>query len=560
MLDTLRRLNCLFTRRHRIALAILLVLMLIGAVLEVVGLGLLPAFVVAAAAPDRLLAHDLVGPVVRSLNMTTPKSLLMGGSLVLLVVFLAKSSYKCFLFYVMARFVWNRQVQLGHSLFVAYMGVPYEFLLQHNTAELKRNVFGETTMVATHVLRSVLAITMHGIVAVVIAAALFAVQPAAAAVGIAFLGLAGGTFLWVTRGKVTRSGLVRQSTRRAVIQAVEEAFALFKDARVLGRQSFFADRFLENAESFARAMRQKYIIGRFSEPILELIAVSGILGMAVILLLMGRDMVSVASILALFAAGLLRLRASVNSIAVSYNELRHYAPAVDVVYEHLRDLDACPIGKKSKQKGEESLAMPFSDRINLERVSYCYPSAVSEAIRDITITIPKGASVGLVGRTGSGKSTLVDVLLGLLTPQAGRLMVDGTDVCTNPAAWRRNLGYVPQAIRLIDDSIRNNIAFGLSPDEIDDREVDRAVRTAQLKEMVDALPEGLDTVVGEQGVRISGGERQRIAIARALYRNPDVLVLDEATSDLDNNTERALMKAIEESSEGQRTLIMIAHR
>ena len=560
MLDILRKLNCMFSRRHRMALLVLLVLMLVGALLEALGLSLLPAFVLASVKPGRFLDHARIGPALEHLNVTTPRQLLMGGSLILFAVFTLKSAYQCVLYYALARFIWNRQVQLGHTLFSAYMGVPYEFILQHNTAELKRNVFGETTIVATQAVKSVLDIAMHGILALIVAAVLFVAQPMAALAGITVLVLAAGAFLSVTRFRVEGAGRARQKAVRAVIQAVEEGLGSFKDARVLGTDSFFSERYHTHAQALARAMKFKHVIGRISQPVLELIAVSAILGVAMILLFLGRDVASIAPVLALFAAALLRLRFSANHLAIAYNDLRHSIPAVSAVHEHLTQLGALPIGSAPRKKRGDGPVLPFADRIAIESVTYAYPNTVAEAVRDINITIPKGASVALVGRTGSGKSTLVDVLLGLLTPQSGHLKVDGVDIASDPAAWRRNLGYVPQVIRLIDDSIRSNVALGVPRDEIDEERLDRAVRTAQLKEMVDALPGGLDTVVGEQGVRISGGERQRIAIARALYRNPDVLVLDEATSDLDNTTERNLMRAIAESAEGDRTLIMIAHR
>ena len=560
MLDILRKLNCMFSWRHRMALLVLLVLMLVGALLEALGLSLLPAFVLASVKPGRFLDHARIGPALEHLNVTTPRQLLMGGSLILFAVFTLKSAYQCVLYYALARFIWNRQVQLGYTLFSAYMGVPYEFILQHNTAELKRNVFGETTIVATQAVKSVLDIAMHGILALIVAAVLFVAQPMAALAGITVLVLAAGAFLSVTRFRVEGAGRARQKAVRAVIQAVEEGLGSFKDARVLGTDSFFSERYHTHAQALARAMKFKHVIGRISQPVLELIAVSAILGVAMILLFLGRDVASIAPVLALFAAALLRLRFSANHLAIAYNDLRHSIPAVSAVHEHLTQLGALPIGSAPRKKRGDGPVLPFADRIAIESVTYAYPNTVAEAVRDINITIPKGASVALVGRTGSGKSTLVDVLLGLLTPQSGHLKVDGVDIASDPAAWRRNLGYVPQVIRLIDDSIRSNVALGVPRDEIDEERLDRAVRTAQLKEMVDALPRGLDTVVGEQGVRISGGERQRIAIARALYRNPDVLVLDEATSDLDNTTERNLMRAIAESAEGDRTLIMIAHR
>ena len=561
MIDTMRKLNALLTRRHRIALLILLALMLVGALFEVVGLSLLPAFVAALIDPDRFLGHPVLGSILKRLGMDTPRELLAGGSIILLIVFAIKSLYQCFLYYILTRFIWNRQAQLGHSLFSAYMGVPYEFLQQNNTAELKRNVIAETTVVATHALRSVLSIVMHGVLVVVVAVVLFVAQPAAAAVGIAILGVAGGVFLQKTRFDAEMAGRRRQTAYRSVIQAVEEGFGSFKDARVLGRESFFTERFLVHAKNLARALRVKHVIRQVSQPVLELIAVIGILGVGLLLLLMGQDVASIAPILALFAAALLRLRVSVNHLARAYNDLRHAAPAVNVVYEHLRDLGGCPIGKAAKRRGGGGgRVLPFSDRIAIESITYTYPDTVAEALRDVSLSIPKGASVALVGRTGSGKSTLVDVLLGLLQPQFGCINVDGVDIRSDLGAWRRNLGYVPQAIRLIDDTVRNNVALGVPSDEIDEQRLEQAVCTAQLKEVLDAFPKGLNTVVGEQGIRLSGGERQRIAIARALYRNPDVLVFDEATSDLDNTTERALMKAVAESAEGDRTLIMIAHR
>lgn len=559
MWDILKKLNRMFTRKHRIALLVLFGLMVVGALLEAVGLGLLPAFVLASVEPQRFMDHELAGPIIERLNLTTPRRLLMGGSAVLLFVFTIKSLYQCFLFYALARFIWNRQVQLGHSLFSAYMGVPYEFLLRHNSAELKRNVFSETVMVTGHVIRALLGIAMHAILALVVTSVLFVAQPMAAVTGITILGTAGGVFLWLTRFRVARSGQRRQAASRALIQTGEEAFNLFRDARVLGKESFFCDRYLVIARKHAMAMRTKYVVGRISQPMLELIAVGAILGVAVLLLFRGHDVASIAPMLALFAAALLRLRFSANHLAVSYNELRHNAPAVEVVYEHLAELGACPVGT-IRQRDAATSVLRLTDRITVENVTYAYPSTDSDVLQNIDLVIPKGKAVAFVGRTGSGKSTLVDVLLGLLTPQSGCLKVDGTDIRSDPGAWRRNLGYVPQTIRLMDDTIRNNMALGVPADAIDEQRLEQAVCTAQLKEMLDALPAGLDTVVGEQGVRLSGGERQRIAIARALYRNPDVLVLDEATSDLDNTTEKALMEAITETSGGEKTLITIAHR
>jgi ATP-binding cassette, subfamily B, bacterial PglK len=363
----------------------------------------------------------------------------------------------------------------------------------------------------------------------------------------------------VNKKKDKAYGEDEQRQRTRMNKIVLESISGIKEIKVLGRESSFVDQYRFSAMRTAVAQRYRYILLELPRPLMEIIAVFTMLFISLILLVMGRTAGTFVPVLALFGTATVRLLPALRIIVSAYTDIRYNMHAIDPVYDDLNLLEQTA----DKQPKTEDAAVPdpypFTSRIMFEDVTYQYPRGHHDAIRHIHLTIPKGAMIGLVGPSGAGKTTLVDILLGLLEPQKGRVTVDNQNIFEDINRWRMNLGYIPQFIHLSDDTICKNVAFGVPDDQIDELRLKQAVRSAQLEAFVGELPEGLDTVVGEKGVRLSGGQRQRIGIARALYSNPQVLIMDEATSALDNITEQFVIDALE-NLRSDRTIVIIAHR
>ncbi|MEL7834399.1 ABC transporter ATP-binding protein [Fodinibius sp. Rm-B-1B1-1] len=531
--------------------------MLVAAALEVAGIGMIPAFVAIVADPGRVLNAEWLQPLIGFLDITNAQDLLIWGSALLLGIFIIKGGYIIIFNYFEARFIFNRRYQISFELMRSYMQAPYVFHLKRNTAELLRNISQEINVLINSVITNILMMGREGVVTLAILAFLFTVEPLITLLVIALSGFGAGTFILLNKRKMKEYGEEEQVRRAEMIKAVNQGLGGIKEARVLNREDDFIEKFRREAYYSTRLMAYLRFIQQIPRPVVETTAVLGMLLIAVLLVWQDRPMGAIIPILTLFAMATVRLMPSIQQLATMYTRLRYNMVSLDPIYNDLKELESATKAFVKDRKKDIQLSLRHS--IEIQNVSYCYPDSEVHALQNISLTIPKGRAVGFVGSSGAGKTTIVDLILGLLEPDEGAIAVDGVDIRQNISAWQKNIGYIPQSIYLADETLRSNIAFGIPKEEINNQQVLKAVELAQLNSLVEQLPEGLDTIIGEHGTRLSGGQRQRVGIARALYHEPEVLVMDEATSALDNITERQITQAIE-SLKGERTLIMIAHR
>ena len=567
MIEQLNKLRPLFSRRDKLKYLVMFAMMGVGALFEVVGIGAVPAFIATLAVPEEVRALPYADAVLNTLGITTATQLVIAGAIAFIVVFALRAAYLIFLSYVQIRMTEHHRVRIAHTLFNAYMRAPYEFHLGRNTAELLRNVNSETKSIITGIINPILTISLNAMMTMGIIAVLVYATPWSALVAVIVVGGGGWLFLYMVRERMKRYGKAARTERKKSIQAVNQGLGGFMDARVLGVEKTLIEDFHQSIARFARYSRFKSFVGSLSNPLLEFIAVAGLMLVVLAMVVAGTDLRSMVPLLGLFGAAIVRLRGSVGAITGQASQLGYNMASVDAVVDDLNLLQdmkeerLLPEGHGTNRSDEKKQnKLPLQESLQLEQVTYTYPNAEQPALRDINLRIEPGQSVGLVGATGSGKTTLVNVLLGLLAPEEGQILADGVNVHSDVRAWQNNLGYIPQNIFLLDDSIRRNVAFGVSDEDIDDDRVWSALYAAQIGDFVlEELPDGIDTFVGERGARLSGGQRQRVGLARAIYHNPDVLVMDEATSALDNETESMVMEALDNLKE-DRTFVMIAHR
>ena len=546
------KIRALLTPVERRGAMALLPLMMVGMLLETLGIGLIIPAITLMMQGDLVARYPAIASILGFLGKASQAELITAVMLGLVGVYLVKNIFLAFLIWRQTNFVFDVQANLSQRLFTTYLRQPYTFHLQRNSAQLFRNVTGEVS-IFTEVMTSALMLFTELMVLVGIAILLFLVEPLGALIVVVMLGGTAWSFHRMTRERISRWGVERQLHDGLRIQHLQQGLGGAKDVKLLGRESDFLEQYHTHNIKSARARKLQSALQNFPRLMFEFLAVIGLAILVISMLNQGRDMTSIIPTLGLFAAAAFRLMPSVNRVLASVQALRYSLPVVDTLYEEIKLISPEPV---SQQTSSPEI---FKNELSLTNVTYQYPGATSEALDGISINIRKGESIGLIGSSGSGKSTLVDVILGLLAPSGGRVEVDGHDIQQDLRQWQDQIGYVPQSIYLTDDTLRRNVAFGLPNEQIDDLAVQRAIKAAQLEEFVSALSEGLETVVGERGVRLSGGQRQRIGVARALYHDPAVLVLDEATSALDGATERGVMEAVT-ALQGSKTIIVVAHR
>jgi len=541
----------LLTLDQRWTAVVLLGLMLIGMILETLSVGLVIPALVLMTQSDLATKYPVLAPWLISLGNPSRERLIIAGMLILVGVYAVKALFLGFLAWRQACFVAGLQVNLSQSLFAGYLRQPYTFHLQRNSAQLILNITTqvEHTICAT---QQGLVLITEILVMLGISIMLLVVEPLGALLVVSTLTLAGWSFNRLVRGHILRWGEAGQYHDGLRIQHLQQGLGAVKDVKLLGRESDFLAQYLLHNAGSAWVSQRLITLVALPRLWMELLAVIGLAALVVVIILQGKALEVLLPTLALFAAAAFRIMPSVNRALLSLGYVRYWSPAIGTLHSEFCLLETTTIPQSGK-------LLLFRTALTLDQISFSYPSAEAQVLRGISLSIPHGASVGFIGGSGAGKSTLVDIILGLLTPVSGTVKVDGVNIQTNLRSWQDQIGYVPQFIYLSDDTLRRNVAFGVPAGQIDETAVRRAIRAAQLEQFVSELPQGLDTLVGERGIRLSGGQRQRIGIARALYHDPKVLVLDEATSSLDTVTESGVMDAVR-SLRGGKTLIIVAHR
>lgn len=552
----LKKLNYIFARRQKMHIVFLFFVIIGGALLELLGITAIMPFVNVAMDPDSIFENEILLYVYNLFGITSPNMFLALLAVGLIIIYILKNVYLTGMNYGIYRFSYNNQKRIAESLLRSYLKQPYTFFLQKNSAELIRNINEDVSMLMDTVL-SVMQLSVEIIVCgLLLVYLLFMDKTITLVVGFVLVMFLLLIMRTVKKSIRTRGQNVREA-RAGMTQWLLQSFGGIKETKLLERESFFMNRFSGQCSKFANNHCAYQTLSYIPKPAMETVCIASLLGVIAIKLLRGVDSEYFISTVSVFAVAAFRLLPAFNRITGYMSRIMFNHHGVNSVYHDLKEVEE--LEKQLDKKSTIVDSLPFEKEIEINNVSFHYPDVDENVLTNISITIPKNKSVAFVGPSGAGKTTLADIVLSVLAPQEGGVLVDGEKIENNISRWHAKLGYIPQTIYLIDDTIRNNIAYGVEKDKIDDSKLLSVIEEAQLKEFVDSLEDGLDTYIGEGGVRLSGGQRQRIGIARALYGDPEILILDEATSALDTDTETAVMDAIN-SLAGKKTLIIIAHR
>lgn len=549
------KLGYIFNKRDKRNIAILLVAVIVGSFLELSAVAVFRPFADILMNPDAIQKKWYLIWIYDFFGCQTYKEFLTVLSICIIVIYVVKNVYLICERSYMFKFSYDTQKNLSTRLLVTYMKEPYTFHLNKNIATLQRSLQEDTSQFMQVILYSLELIT-EVVTCTVLGIFLLIESKSITIVVLSLLCLCVGVFFFITKKYARGLGQKNQRYRGMIFQWMNQSLGGIKEIKILDREQYFIDEYQSYYAKFSRGLRISRVISILPKYIVEAVCMTGLL-LAIIIKMYfgGADVIYYLPQLAVFAIAALRLMPSVGKINEYTTSILYALPSVDLVYHDLNEIASYV----ERQDGEVKEDWNLEKEIRVEHVTYTYPNVEEPVIREADLVIEKGSTVAFIGASGAGKTTMVDLILGLLEPQEGRIMADELNVHERPRTFHAQIGYIPQVIYLSDDTIRNNIAFGVKQEEIDEQAVLQAMEKAQLSDFINSLPHGLDTIVGDRGVRLSGGQRQRIGIARALYHDPEILVLDEATSALDNDTETAVMEAVE-NLQGIKTMIIIAHR
>ena len=552
----LKKIAYIFDKRQKRNVGILMIVMLIGSFVELLGVSAIMPLV-SVVTDNNIINTDPKYKLIADIfNVHEPRKYVLLMAIFLIAVYIAKNLFICMQYNVQYRFIYNNQRRLAKELFDFYIHQDYLYHTQTNVAILQRNLSNDVNF-CFDVILNMLYFFNETIVCLVLVGFLAVVDPIStfAIAGILLVFLA--VFVLFFKRYSVRIGEETRQSSAMMNKWLLQGFAGIKEIKVMNKESYFVENYDGESKLYADLHRKQMFAAAMPKPILESVCICGLLVVMAVRIFSGEDMQAFVPVLSVFAIAAFRMLPSINRLSGSYSAVMYGKTALDSVYEDVKEMNA----KREEVISKEQDPYEFSlgTDIKVEDMEFAYPESDGNVINGASFSIPRLQSTALIGPSGAGKTTLADLILGVLEPQKGKITVDGVNVYEHVRSWHKIIGYIPQVIYLMDDTIRANVAFGIKDEDIDDEKVWKALKEAQLDEFVREQPDGIYTERGDRGVRISGGQRQRIGIARALYFDPPLLVLDEATSSLDNETETAVMEAID-SLHGSRTMIIIAHR
>lgn len=558
----LRKIRYIFDRKQKVQIVILGILIFIGGFLETLGVGAMMPVVTALITPDILMGYiekyEFLQKICEALHIDSVGEVAIALLISLMVIYVIKNLFILFMTYKQNDFISQNRNRMISRVLGEFLNRPYEQYLGADIPTVFRITDNDIPHMFSLVL-SALQLASEVVVSCLIFIMMLIMDAKMTLFVVVLFGAMTFLIVKVFKPKLNKIGAKNQSIQSRIAKWRLQAIYGLKDVKVLNREEFFVRNYYESGKIGADVATAYAVMNNIPRLLIETVFIVGVLGFIAIYINGGGDMSAMANTLVAFGVAAIRVLPSVNRINTYITQISYTQPSLDFVYQNLQEGMKTDAMLRERKENSQKEKLKLEHQIELNHISFHYPDTDKNIFTDAHMIVPKGKSVGIIGASGAGKSTVVDVLLGLLHVQEGEITCDGVDIFKNYESWLAQIGYIPQSIYLVDESIRDNIAFGIDEEEIDDKRIWEVLKEAQLKEFVEGLPEGLDTTIGDRGVRLSGGQRQRIGIARALYHNPEILVFDEATSALDNDTEAAVMEAVN-SFHGKKTMIIIAHR
>jgi ABC-type multidrug transport system fused ATPase/permease subunit len=555
-MSTFSKINSLLSKKDKLRAFKLFVLMMFGMLLEIAGVGLIIPILALINNNEMASNNIYFSKFLELINSFENISALLVAMIFFGLFYMFKALYLIYLSWEQSKFVFLLQAKLSNNLFLGYLKNPYTFHLQKNSAELHRNV-DETADIAAGVSACAIFVS-ESLVLIGILILLLAIEPVGTLIVVMLFILASSSLYFFTKNALHNYGFQRHHNESHRLRHLKHGLNGIKIIKAFGFEVFFADKFSYYVNSIAKVNKKQTVVKGLPKILLEVITVLSLVFLVSVLTIQGQSNSEIITVIAVFGAAAFRLTPSFNKLIGSAQSLKYVSPVINTLYQEFHNLNFLSSLDEFNHESSYS-SISFNSKIDINNISLSYPDSEVLIFRDLSLVINFGDMVGITGESGSGKSSLIDAIMGLIPVKRGSICVDSNNIIGNLSQWQKNIGYVPQDIFLIDDTISSNIAFGVDAGSINEDALNSAIKQASLSSFIDKLPQGVGTIVGENGVRLSGGQRQRIGIARALYNDPALLIFDEATSALDMETEKKIMDTVYKIST-DRTLLIITHR